>query len=365
MGWRVPREPGAPRRGVPMRLVTPLRLGLPARRVAPLRFAVPGKRVAPLLLVLAVSSAWAAGCSDAGPRGAESRGADQGGAEQPGTEHRGAGGGERGGGDHAAGEPIDRTPVDGAAGALLVLAASDLPFAFEEMVALYESQTGERVQVVLGSTGNLAAQIRHGAPADLFFAANELFLDGLVEAGHVIAESRTAYAIGRLALVAPPGRPPPTGLSELADPRYEVVAIANPEHAPYGMAARDALQSAGLWEALRPRLVLGENIAHAMQFVRTGNADAGIVALGLVLGRGEAYPHTLLDAALHAPLRQSAGVVAGSERAGRAARFLEFVTSDVGRELLRQYGFEEPDVSPLGAGLGEASGDPARARVLR
>jgi len=322
MGWRVPREPGALRRAVP------------------------------LLIALAVSSAWTAGCSDAGPRGAESREADQRGAEQPGTQHRGAGGGT-----HADGElaDADRTPVDGAAGALLVLAASDLQFAFEELVALYESQMGERVQVVLGSTGNLAAQIRHGAPADLFFAANELFLDGLIEAGHVIAESSTAYAIGRLALVAPPGRPPPTGLSELADPRYEVVTIANPEHAPYGMAARDALQAAGLWEALGPRFVLGENIAHAMQFVRTGNADAGIVALGLVLGGGETYPHTLLDAALHAPLRQSAGVVAGSERAGRAARFLEFVTSEVGRELLLRYGFEEPDAAPVGVELEDAS----------
>jgi molybdate transport system substrate-binding protein len=129
----------------------------------------------------------------------------------------------------------------------------------------------------------------------------------------------------------------------LTDPGYAVVAIANPEHAPYGRAARQALEAAGAWDAVSPRLVLGENIMHAYQFVRTGNADAGLVALGLVRGvSGPPVPYTLVDSALHAPLRQVAGVVAGTGRAEQARRFLDFVMSADGRGVLARFGFERP-----------------------
>ncbi|HUF76499.1 MAG TPA: molybdate ABC transporter substrate-binding protein, partial [Longimicrobiales bacterium] len=232
------------------------------------------------------------------------------------------------------------------AGVLLVLAASDLAFAFDELVPLYEARTGDSVSVVLGSTGNLAAQLRHGAPGDLFFSANEAFLDGLIDAGRIEPTSRSLYAIGRVAVVVPHGRQTPAGPEAIEDPALRVIAIANPDHAPYGVAAREVLEGLGLWAAVEPRLVLGENIAHTLQFVRTGNADLGIVALSLLRGApGEPLPHVLLDGALHQPLRQVAGVVTASRRADRARAFLDFVLSPEGRDVLARYGFELPETS--------------------
>lgn len=226
---------------------------------------------------------------------------------------------------------------------LLLLAASDLGPAFEDLVPAYESRTGERIAVVLGSTGNLAAQIRHGAPADLFFSADESFMDALIAEGHVDAASRTVYATGRLALVVPAGRGLPPPLETLADPASGLIAIANPEHAPYGRAAREALVSMALWEGVTPRLVLGENVAHTLQFVRTGNADAGLVALSLVRGApGEPLPYRVVEERLHVPLRQVAGITITTRQAERARAFLEFVVSSEGQEMLARYGFEPP-----------------------
>ena len=232
------------------------------------------------------------------------------------------------------------------AGALLVLAASDLAFALDELVPRYEASTGDSVSVVLGSTGNLAAQLRHGAPGDLFFSANEAFLDGLIDAGRIEPSSRSLYAIGRVAVVVPQDRPTPTGPEAIGDPALRVIAIANPDHAPYGVAAREVLEGLGLWTMVERRLVLGENVAHTLQFVRTGNADLGIVALSLLRGApGEPLPHVLLDGGLHQPMRQVAGVVTTSRRADRARTFLGFVLSPEGREVLARYGFELPEPS--------------------
>jgi molybdate transport system substrate-binding protein len=231
----------------------------------------------------------------------------------------------------------------GSEASLLVLAASDLQLAFEEIVPHYLAATGERLGVVLGSTGNLAAQIRHGAPADLFLAANAEFVDELIRGGSIDPGSRREYATGRLALVSPPGRAPPPDVAALAHPRFGVVAIANPEHAPYGTAAREALHGAGVWDAVRQRLVLGENVSHAHQFARTGNADAAIVALSLVVGAaGGGEAHTLVPADLHRPLRQTAGVTTGSARPEAAAAFLAFLLSARGQAILARHGFEPP-----------------------
>ena len=244
-----------------------------------------------------------------------------------------------------------RTPADEP---VLVLAAASLTGVLGDLTAAYEAETGTRIDVVLGSSGNLAAQIRYGAPADLFFSADEAFLDALIASGHVRADSRSVYAVGRLALVVPPGRVPPAGVQALADPAFRVVAIANPDHAPYGRAAREALRAAGVWEAVEPRLVLGENVAQALQFVRTGNADAGLIALGLVVppaegvsaghvvaGRSE-VPYRDVDAGLHAPILQLAGVTTASVRPGSAQAFLRFVLSEAGREILYRHGFDAP-----------------------
>ncbi len=234
---------------------------------------------------------------------------------------------------------------EGASGqdALLVLGASQLLAAFEELVPLHEERTGERIDVVLGSTGSLAAQIRNGAPADLFFSANEEFLDDLIAAGRVEPDSRAAYAVGRLALVVPPGSDLPEDEAHLVDPRFRTIAIANPDHAPYGWAAREALRTLGIWDELQPRLVLGDNVAHALQFVSTGNAEGGLVALSLVAGpAGSGVPYRLVDAALHPPMLQVAGVVTGTRMPERASAFLAFVLSDEGQAILARYGFEAP-----------------------
>lgn len=237
----------------------------------------------------------------------------------------------------------DRTGADAAGDAspVLVFAASDLQTALEEIRSRYEEESGRDVTLVFGSTGNFTTQILNGAPADLFFAANESFLDRLVAAGLVRDETRRVYARGRLALVWRAAVRPLAAVADLARPGLETAAIANPEHAPYGVAAREALQAAGVWERVRPRLVYGENVAQTHQLVSTGNADAGIVALSLVLG-AEPRPHVVVPESQHAPLRQSAAVLRGSERPEEALRFLEFVSSPEGQEILRRYGFGPP-----------------------
>lgn len=241
----------------------------------------------------------------------------------------------------AGGDDSDQTP-------LLILAAANLQLAFEELVPAFEAATGIDADLVLGSSGNLATQIRSGAPADLFFAADEAFVEDLVSAGFIHGESLRIYAVGRIVVVVPPGGALPPTLDALVDPAFRVVTIANPDYAPYGSAAREALRNAGVWDALEPRIVLGENVAQSLQYVRTGNADAGLVALGSVAGsQGAEIPYALVDSALHSPLRQAAGVVVGSRRAAEARALLDFALSNAGQEILARFGYESP--SPVRA----------------
>lgn len=228
-----------------------------------------------------------------------------------------------------------------AAEPLTVFAAADLAFAFREIVPGVERALGVRVTLVLGSTGNLARQIEHGAPADVFFAANEAFLDGLLARGILVPESRALYARGRLALAAARrGEPMLTGLRALADPRVRHVAIANPLHAPYGKAAEEALRRVGIWDAVRPKLVYGENVRHALQFIETGAAEAGLVAVSVANVPGVQW--TLVDHRLHEPLNQVAAVVRRSPWPELGRAFIRFVTGTEGRAVMRRYGFLVP-----------------------
>lgn len=223
---------------------------------------------------------------------------------------------------------------------LTVYAASDLAFALKEVAALFEKAAGAKVALVFGSTGNLAKQIEHGAPADVFFSANESFVDRLVARGTVIRETRAMYAQGRIVLAVPKGSAPPKDLRRLLDPKFRRIAIANPAHAPYGKAAEDALRTAGIWDAVRPKLVYGENIRHTLQFLQTGAVDAGIVALSVA-----AVPEiewVTLDAALHAPLNQVAAVVRRGPRPELALGLIQFVNSPQGRPIMKRYGFLLP-----------------------
>lgn len=225
--------------------------------------------------------------------------------------------------------------------ALTVFAAADLTFAFKEIAPRFEKATGARVTLVFGSTGNFAHQIRQGGPADVFFAADQAFVDTLIAEGVLLRETRTLYAQGRIVLAtARVLGPKLTELRSLLDPRVRHVAIANPVHAPYGRAAEQALRKAGLWEALRPKLVFGENIRHALQFVQTGAAEAGIVALSVAnVPEVEWIP---IDAGMHAPLDQAAAVARRSARPELGLAFIQFVNGPEGRPIMKRYGFMLP-----------------------
>jgi molybdate transport system substrate-binding protein len=230
-------------------------------------------------------------------------------------------------------------------GALLVSAASDLRFAFDEIAEAFREETGHQVVFNYGSTGNLAQQIRRGAPADVFAAANESFLDELVDDGLVLADTRALYARGFLVLWSRADMPAEVeAVEDLVDPGVRRVAIANPGHAPYGIAARQALQAAGVWDALGDRLILGEDVNQTFQYASTGNVDVAIVALSLALApqhRGGRWAP--VPAELHDPIDQAMGVVSSSRRPEVARAFVAFVNGPTGRPIMERYGFQLPD----------------------
>lgn len=228
-----------------------------------------------------------------------------------------------------------------------VAAASDLKFALDEIAAAFRQQMRLRVRLVYGSSGNFVRQIEQGAPFELFLSADEDFVFRLAQQG--LARDRgVLYAIGRIVLFVPAGSPidPDGDLSGLrrALERGQVArfAIANPEHAPYGRAAEQALRHAGLWERLQERLVFGENVSQAAQFATSGNASGGIIAYSLALaptvrGRGR---YALIDEAWHLPLRQRMAVLRHATPA--AERFYEYLQRPPARRILERYGFTLP-----------------------
>lgn len=231
-----------------------------------------------------------------------------------------------------------RTP---AAPALTVFAASDLAFAFRELVPRFEKARGVTVTLVLGSTGNLARQIEHGAPADLFFAADQSFVERLMARGVLIPETQTLYAQGRIVLAtAKRFGPKLNRLRDLVGPKVRRVAIANPLHAPYGKAAEEALRAAGVWEAVQFKLVYGENIRHALQFIQLGAAEAGIVALSVA--NVPELDWTPVEGGLYAPLNQAAAVAARSPHPELGVAFIDFVNAPEGRAIMRRFGFLLP-----------------------
>lgn len=225
---------------------------------------------------------------------------------------------------------------------LRVAAASDVAFALPELIALHQRTTPGAITTTLGSSGLLARQIAQGAPFDLFFSANAAFVDGLIAEGHAQAASRAVYARGRIVLWSKAGGvAPASALDDLRDPRFQRIAIATPEHAPYGLAAQQALVRAELWAALRPRLVYGENIQQTLQFAISGNAEVAIVALSLAIPTpGGTW--TLIDDALHHPMDQALVVTARSTQPAAATAFAATVGSPAGRAILARFGLVLP-----------------------
>lgn len=232
-------------------------------------------------------------------------------------------------------------------GGPLIAGASDLQFALAEIATRFRAGTGQEVRLSLGSSGNIARQIEQGSPVELFLSADEAFVFRLAEGGQT-RDRGTLYAIGRIALFTPPGSPLRIegGMeairAALDAGQIRRFAIANPEHAPYGRAAEQALRASELWDRVRPHLVLGENVSQAAQFAIAGGSQGGIVAYSLVLapalgGRGA---YQLLPETLHAPLRQRMVL---TRRAGPVAeRFYAFMQEPAAREIMRRFGFVLP-----------------------
>lgn len=229
-----------------------------------------------------------------------------------------------------------------------VAAASDLQFALTEIAAQFRRDTGLDVKLAFGSSGNFRRQIAEGAPFELFLSADEAYVEALAREGRTVDEG-VRYAVGRLVLFVPAGGPlqPDATLADLkaavADGRVKRFAIANPEHAPYGRAAREALQRAGVWDAIAPRLVLGENVSQAAQFATSGAAQGGIFAYSLALspavaGKGQAV---LLPSSMHAPLAQRMVLVKGAGPTAQA--FARHLQQPAARAVFRRFGFALPD----------------------
>jgi molybdate transport system substrate-binding protein len=226
---------------------------------------------------------------------------------------------------------------------LRVAAASDLALAFKEVGTAFETESGKKVEFSFGSTGLLAKQIAEGAPYDVFAAANVSFVDDVVKAGACLGDSKALYARGRIVIWSKDPQALPKDISELKDPKYAKIAIANPEHAPYGKAAQQAMQKAGLWNDLQRRTVYGENVQQTLMFARSQNADVAFVALSLaVTSPGNWIP---VDPSLHEPLDQALVACKGGThgaKANEARSFIEFVGSEPGRAIMKRYGFLLP-----------------------
>jgi molybdate transport system substrate-binding protein len=229
---------------------------------------------------------------------------------------------------------------------LTVAAASDLNFAFKDLVAEYEKKTGQHVKLTLGSSGNFFSQISNGAPFDLYFSADIRYPQKLEEAGHVVPGSLYRYAVGRIVLWAPTGSKVDVrkGLDALRDRSIQKIAIANPKHAPYGRAAVAAMEHFKVYEAVKDRLVLGENVSQAAQFIQSGACDTGIIALSLALAPSmkSAGTHWEIPSDAHPPLEQGAVILKKSTNHETAKKFLEFIKSPEGQEIMQRYGFTLP-----------------------
>ena len=227
-----------------------------------------------------------------------------------------------------------------------VAAAADLQFALTDLATQYEKQSGTKVSISFGSSGNFFAQLENGAPFDVFFSADSAYPRKLEAAGLTEPGTLAIYARGRIAVWTSPGSSfdfEKNGLSTLLDPKIQKVAIANPEHAPYGRAAVAALKQAGLYDQLKSKLVIGENISQAAQFVQSGSAQAGIVALSLTVSPAMKDGHrSLVPENLYPPLDQSVVVLKSSANKAAAKAFLEFLRTPEAQSTFSRYGFTLP-----------------------
>lgn len=247
------------------------------------------------------------------------------------------------------------TPVAARAAPPAVAAAASLRYALDEAATAFHRQTGKSVRISYGASGSLVQQIESGAPFELFLSADEAHVFRLADK-RLTPDRGRIYAVGRLTLATPAGSrlvldPRLAGLGKgLAAGDVRRLAIANPETAPYGARAREALTTAGLWGKAKPKLVTGENIGQAFQFVATGGADAGLVSLSLVKSPGFTGRYVVVDSALHQPLVQRMVLL---EKAGPEARaFHDWLLTRPGQAVLARHGYAPPPPAPQPAPRG-------------
>jgi molybdate transport system substrate-binding protein len=215
-----------------------------------------------------------------------------------------------------------------------------------DLAAQFEKQSGAKLDVTYGSSGNFLTQIQNGAPFDLFFSADSEYPKKLEAAGLTEPGTLREYAVGHIVIWTPSDseiNAAKDGWKSLLDSRVKKVAIANPEHAPYGRAALAAMKKAGIYQQVKDKLVYGENISQAAEFVQSGNAQAGIVALSLAISpamkNGNRWE---IPADSYPPIKQAVVLLKAAKNKDAARRFLEFVNSSQGREILQRFGFTVP-----------------------
>lgn len=227
---------------------------------------------------------------------------------------------------------------------ITVAAAADLKFAMDEIVTEFKKTIPEgEVEVIYGSSGKFNTQIQQGAPYDLFFSADIAFPQGLAKEG-LGASEVTPYAFGRIVLWSTSMDASKMTMESLADPKITRIAIANPKHAPYGKRAEEALRSSKMWETVEPKLVYGENIAHTAQFVQTGNAQVGIIALALAVNPelAAAGGYWLIPDNLHEPLEQGYIITKRASDNKLAKEFADYMGGKDARAIMTRYGFVLP-----------------------
>jgi molybdate transport system substrate-binding protein len=237
-------------------------------------------------------------------------------------------------------------PADARAAELKIAAAADLTYAFKDVTARFEKQTGNKTRLTYGSSGNFFSQIQNGAPFDLFFSADLSFPQKLEAAGLVEPGTSYEYAKGQIVIWIPNASKLDLGkgLVVLLDPGIRKIAIANPLHAPYGSAAVAAMKHEGIYDQIKSKFVMGENISQTAQFVQSGNTDAGIVALSLALAPAmkTAGRYGLIPPTDYPPLIQAAVILKSSHNKELAKQFLNFLKDPGTVALMEQYGFAIP-----------------------
>lgn len=236
-----------------------------------------------------------------------------------------------------------------AAQSITVAAAADLQFAMPEIAAGFQKQTGKEIKLIYGSSGNFFQQIQNGAPFDLFFSANLDYPKQLESSGLIAPGSYYQYAKGKIVLwvandskinISP-------GLKSLLDPAVKKIAVANPQHAPYGQAAVSALQSEGIYDKVKDKIVTGENISQTASYVVSGAADAGVIALSLALSPNmkDKGRYVEIPSAEYPPINQACVILNSSKNKETAQQFLSYIKTKAVAETLQRYGFAMPTSS--------------------